>query len=171
MPLPPNTGSDRWLRRAVIMMRAVTVLHLCLVGILMTQLIVELMRYPTALFSDLIILSIMTSPAVLCLILAAQLARYRFWALIASLCLASIAAILTSYLSIVLFSDILSFMRDDDHLPTILFVMAGFLPLISAALGVTVFFLIKSFKAVNESRARETGFEPVLASPINVEQR
>jgi hypothetical protein len=96
-------------------------------------------------------------PGVCFIVFAVFLARRQFWAVVASLCLASASCLLM--LGAMAF--FVAFVLTDDFQPVLLAPLSV-IALIVAALGQLIYHLARSFEAIRIVEPQERGFEPIM---------
>ena len=106
------------------------------------------------------------APGICFIVFAVFLARRQFWAVVASLCLASASCLLM--LGALAF--FVTFALRDDFQP-ILLVPLGVIALIVVALGQLIYHLARSFEAIRIVEPQERGFEPIMMQNPNDETR
>jgi hypothetical protein len=100
-------------------------------------------------------------PGVVLLVLAHYLGHRHFWAVVASLCIASIGFLV---LLAGAFGFVVVAVQNEFH--PAMFIPVGALLLILIATGWLIVLLARSFESIKHTPPGERGFEPIMAQPL-----
>ena len=169
MPIPPKGDPRRPLHLAIRSMRllgGILILFATCVGATFVLRVSGSSRRPP--IAALISILLYLLPGASFILLALFLARRQLWAVVASICLASMA--LLGALLALLGLLISAFGPHADFQPVLL-VPLGVTAIVVAALVQLIYHLARSFTAIRIAEPQERGFEPIMVRNPNDETR
>jgi hypothetical protein len=169
MPIPPRGDPRRPLHLAIRSMRLLGGILVLFATCATVPFVIRAGTGRTAPpWAMLIVLAFYLVPGAGFIVLSIYLARRQAWAVVASICLASMAllVILLALLGLAMFA-----FGPHADFELVLLVPLSVTLLIAAALGQLIYHLAKSFEAIRIAEPQERGFEPIMARNPNDEIR